>query len=405
MNAIQVYAINRFFYPDISATSQMLTDLVSRLASRYKVTVVTSRSLYHEPGAKLNRQEEHRGVDILRLKTARLGRARLWRRALDYLTFYLGVMWWLARHVKPGDVVVLMTDPPLLQLVNTAVIRIRGGTVINWLHDIFPEIAQGLGTFPGPAWLARLIARWRDIALRAASVNVTISGRMQKYLADRGVTNTQVIPNWSDGEVIRPLAHDENPLRKAWGLAGKFTVSYSGNFGRAHEFAEIIQAMTLLASRPDIHFLFIGEGAALQQLMDEIERKRLTNVSFRPYQERGSLRYSLTAADLHLASLKAGMENFVLPSKLYGVMAAGRPVAFIGEEGGDIATMVENAGIGFAVANGDGSGLAQRILSVAAAPEQLLTYRQNARILFEREFSRDKGTGRWLRLLQQLSGY
>ncbi len=97
-------------------------------------------------------------------------------------------------------------------------------------------------------------------------MNVVISGRMQKYLGNRSVDNTHVIPNWCDGEMITPLAHVNNPLREAWGVADKFTVGYSGNFGRAHEFSEIIQAMTLLSSHPEIHFLFIGEGAALQRL-------------------------------------------------------------------------------------------------------------------------------------------
>ncbi len=116
--------------------------------------MVTSRELYNDPLARLNQRDEYLGVAILRLNTSRLGRAQLWRRAFDYLTFYLGVMWWLARHIEPGDIVVLMTDPPLLQLINTAIIRIKGGKVINWLQDLFPEIAQRLGAFPGPGWLA-----------------------------------------------------------------------------------------------------------------------------------------------------------------------------------------------------------------------------------------------------------
>jgi len=399
-----VYFINRFYHPDISATSQMLTDLATGLADQYNITVVTSRELYNDPLARLSRKDKHLGVDIQRLNTTRLGRARLWRRAFDYLTFYLAVMWWLARNIKPGDVVVLMTDPPLLQLINTSIIRINGGRVINWLQDIFPEIAQRLGAFPGPDWLASLLARWRDRALRAAQVNVVISGRMKKYLANRGIDNTEVIPNWSDGELITPLAHADNPLREAWGVSDKFTVAYSGNFGRVHGFAAIIQAMSLLSSHPEIHFLLIGEGAALQSLRADIERAGLTNVSFRPYQARESLRYSLGLADLHLVSLKAGMEDLVLPSKVYGALAAGRPVAFIGDPAGNMAKMLQAEGIGFAVAPENGAELAERILSLAKAPERLLTWQKNARALFEREFSRSDNTGCWRRLLQSQAG-
>ncbi len=113
------------------------------------------------------------------------------------------------------------------------------------------------------------------------------------------------------------------------------------------------------------------------------------------------MRYSLAVADLHLVSLKTGMEDLVLPSKLYGVMAAGRPVAFIGDIEGDIAQFVETEGIGFVIGQGDGSGLAEQILSLADAPARLLTYQKNARTLFEQEFSLGKGTERWRQLLQQ----
>ncbi len=401
---MKIYFVNRFYHPDFSATSQMLTGLASSLAGNCKVTVVTSRRLYNDPVARLNRKDEYRGVEILRLNTTRLGRARLWRRAFDYLTFYLGVMWWLARYVKPGDVVVLMTDPPLLQLLNTSIIRIKGGKVVNWLQDIFPEIAQRLGLFPRPAWLSRLIIRWRDEALRAVQVNVVISARMKHYLAGRGVNNTQLIPNWSHGELITPLAHADNSLRQAWGLADKFTVGYSGNFGRAHGFTEIIEAMTLLSPHAEIHFLFIGEGAALEQLKSAIEQKRLTNASFKPYQARDALRCSLGAIDLHLVSLKAGMEDLVLPSKLYGVLAAGRPVAFIGEKDGEIAQMVQANEAGFALGYGDGVRLARQIQLLVADPRRAIQMGQNARRLFDREYAMPLAMERWQQLMLEVIG-
>ena len=380
----------------------MLTDLATGLAGDYCVTVITSRELYNDPVARLKLRDEHLGVDILRLNTTRLGRARLWRRAFDYLTFYLGVIWWLARYVKPGDVVVLMTDPPLLQLLNTSIIRIKGGKVINWLQDLFPEIAQRLGAFPGPGCLARLIASWRDRALRTAQLNVVISARMKEYLAGRGVNNTQLIPNWSNEELITPLAHADNPLRQEWGLTDKFTVGYSGNFGRAHGFAEIIEAMTLLSSHPEIHFLFIGEGAALEQLTADIEKQGLTNASFKPYQPRDALRYSLGVIDLHLVSLQAGMEGLVLPSKLYGVLAAGRPVAFIGDKDGDIAKLVAAEGIGFVIEHGDAAGLAEKIIGVCRDAVLQHRLQVRSRQVFDRSYSRSIGTNSWKQCLSGL---
>ena len=125
MSKAQIYFINRFFYPDFSATSQMLTDLTTGLADDYRITVVTSRKLYNDPIAKLERRDKYKGVEILRLNTTRMGRDKLWRRAMDYVSFYLRVLLFLARNIKKDDLVVLKTDPPLLSLMNTATIRLK----------------------------------------------------------------------------------------------------------------------------------------------------------------------------------------------------------------------------------------------------------------------------------------
>jgi hypothetical protein len=141
MTSPHIIFVNRFFFPDFSATSQMLTDLAIGLAEDYNVTVVTSRALYNDPLAKLERRDKYQGVEILRLNTSRKGRGSLWGRALDYASFYIRVFVFLLRHMRKGDLVVLKTDPPLLSLLNTAAVRLRGGRVVNWLQDLFPEIA------------------------------------------------------------------------------------------------------------------------------------------------------------------------------------------------------------------------------------------------------------------------
>ena len=206
---MKLYFINRFFYPDFSATSQMLTDLTAGLANDYPITVVTSRKLYNDPLAKLERRDEYQGVEILRLNTTRMGRDTLWRRAIDYVSFYMRVFLFLVRHIRKGDLVVLKTDPPLLSLLNTAAIRFRGGRVINWLQDLFPEVAIELGAFPRSQIFAGPLTWWRNRTLRVAETNVVISRKMQEYLAGQGVTNTCCIPNWADGELIRPIVHAE----------------------------------------------------------------------------------------------------------------------------------------------------------------------------------------------------
>jgi glycosyltransferase involved in cell wall biosynthesis len=152
---------------------------------------------------------------------------------------------------------------------------------------------------------------------------------------------------------------------------GKFVVGYSGNFGRAHSFDELLEAMTLLGSREEVHFVLIGEGAGLAQLLETVERRCLHHVSFYPYQPHDSLRESLGAIDLHIVTLKEHVEGLVYPSKIYGVLAAGRPIAFVGDEGGEISTLVRDRKIGIALGHGKGTFLAEQILQFARDPAQV----------------------------------
>jgi glycosyltransferase involved in cell wall biosynthesis len=391
----QIILINRFYWPDFSATSQMLTDLATSLAAEYSVRVVTSRALYNDPVAKLERREEQKGVEILRLNTTRRGRANLSGRALDYVSFYIRVFVYLLRYTRKGDLVVLKTDPPLLSLMNTFAVRIRGGRVVNWLQDIFPEIAIELGAFPRSRLVTGPLKWWRNRTLRAAEVNIVISHSMRALLAGQGVANSHVIPNWADGELIGPLADADSPLRAEWDPGSKFLVGYSGNFGRAHSFDELLEAITLLKECPEFHFVLIGEGAALDKLLEAVERRGLDNVSFEPYQPHDMLRQSLGAIDLHLVTLKEHMEGLVLPSKIYGVLAAGRPIAFIGDEDGEIAGLVRDNDVGFVVGQGDGAELAEGIQELAGQPERLRRMGENARALFDAEFAKPIAMERW----------
>lgn len=403
MKSQRLYFINRFFYPDFSATSQMLTDLSTGLAEEYPITVVTSRKLYNDPLAKLERRDEHKGVEILRLNTTRMGRDTLWRRAIDYASFYMRVFIFLLRHVRKGDLVVLKTDPPLLSLMNTAAVRFKGGRVVNWLQDVFPEIAIELGALPRTRIFSGPLIWWRNRTLRAAEKNVVISRSMQDALAAQGVGNTCLIPNWADGELIQPLSDAENSFRQEWGVEDKFLVGYSGNLGRAHSFDAVVEAMMLLKVRPEIHFVLIGEGAALEKLAESVERKNLQNVSFRPYQPHDTLCKSLGAIDLHLVTLKEAMEGLVLPSKIYGVLAAGRPIAYVGDEDGEIAELIHSHEVGFAVRHGDGAGLAEQIQQLSVNPAQLQQMGLNARGLFDNEYAAPIALKRWRALLGELS--
>jgi colanic acid biosynthesis glycosyl transferase WcaI len=237
--------VNRYFFPDHSATSQILSDLTFHLAAiGHEVHVITSRQLYDDSRAALPESENINGVQVHRLASTRFGRAALSRRALDYLSFYRSVRRHLHAVAHTGDIVIAKTDPPLLSLMLERTVRDRGMHLVNWLQDIYPETAAILGVplIRGP--VSVLLTALRNRNLRNVDAAVAVGELMAGRILGIGVPaeRVHVIANWCDDKTIRPAAGDDNPLRETWHLSGKFVVGYSGNLGRAHDFETVLAA-------------------------------------------------------------------------------------------------------------------------------------------------------------------
>jgi glycosyltransferase involved in cell wall biosynthesis len=396
---VKIVFFNRFFFPDTSATSQILSDLAFDLAARgTEVHVVTSRV----PGGESAR-ESVRGLTVHRVADAIPGPHGLSRRALAYAGYYAGARRAARRLLQPGDIAVTKTDPPLLSSIVGAVARRRGARVVAWVQDVFPEIAREYGVpgMRGP--LYGLMRRMRNKSLVLAHRVVAIGERMATRLAREGVDpgRITVIHNWADGEAIRPLDREANGVRNAWGLAGKFVVAYSGNLGRVHEFDTLLDAAAQLAGRDDIRFVIVGRGPRLAATRARVEREALANVQFLPHQERASLAESLGAGDVHVCILQPRFDSLVVPSKLYGIMAAGRPVLFVGDPAGETAALIAQAGCGITVAMGDGSALAGQIRRLADDPAERERLGRQGREAFERLYTREKALAAWRETLLQ----
>lgn len=401
--------LNRFFHPDHSATSQMLSDLAFGLAQRrHRVTVITSRLRYDAPDELLPARETAGDVDIIRVWTSRFGRGHLALRALDYLTFYVSAAFALWLQARRGDIVIAKTDPPMLSVVVAPIARLRGAKLVNWLQDIFPEVAQALGVGGGRSGLGyRVLRGLRNQSLRRAAMNVAIGDRMAERLMGLQVDPARIrcIPNWASCDAIKPVEPNHNRLREHWGLTGKFVAGYSGNLGRAHEIETLLGAIQRVEGRADlamVRWLFIGGGALFETMRHEAQERRLTSVSFRPYQPREQLAESLSAADVHLVSLRPELEGLIVPSKFYGVAAAGRPTLFIGDADGEIARLVARYACGLTVAAGDSEALAARVAALAQEPNLARDMGRRARIMCEAHFDTSQAVTTWEELFKVL---
>jgi glycosyltransferase involved in cell wall biosynthesis len=403
----RVIFLNRFFHPDESATSQLLSDLAVDLASRgVDVHVVCSRQLYGNAAARLPPREVVRGVAVHRLWTTHFGRRSLPGRALDYASFYVGAACVLAGRLKRSDIVIAMTDPPLMSIVAALAVRIKRARLINWLQDVFPEVASELDSNPLPPFLDRRLRRWRDASLRAACMNVVIGRRMQEFLLRRGVRRDtiRVIENWACAEPGRPRRADESELRASIGYAQKFVVGYSGNLGRAHEYEIFLDAAAALQADAQVQFLFIGGGAHMDALRVGAARRGLDNIRFLPYQPRESLADSLAAADVHLVSLLPALEGLIVPSKFYGILAAGRPVLFIGDPDGELAREIRDSNCGLSIPAASHADLVAAIRDLRANVERRTAMGERARALFRERFDVAFGLERWAGLVAALRG-
>jgi glycosyltransferase involved in cell wall biosynthesis len=404
---VKVVFVNRFFYPDQSATSQLLSDLAMHLAAAgMEVAVVTSRLRYQDAAPVYAARERVGGVQVLRVLTSRFGRFSLPGRALDYLTFYVAAGWTLLRVVKAGDVLVAKTDPPLISVVAALVAARRGARLVNWVQDLFPEVAAAAGVRRLDGALGRWLRVWRDWSLARAECCVVIGERMARRLSAEAVPRNKlrVIHNWVDGDVIAPMAHADNAWRAGLDLDAALVVGYSGNLGRAHEYETVLGAAEALRARSDIVFLFIGGGVLSRAFQQACEERGLSNVRFLPYQPKTCLRESLGACDVHLIVLRPEMEGLVVPSKFYGVAAAGRPMLFVGDPEGEIAGMIRAAGAGVAVATGDVQGLAGVIIRLASDAEAREAMGRRGREAFDRDYARDVALRQWQAVLQGCAG-
>jgi glycosyltransferase involved in cell wall biosynthesis len=404
--------LNRYFHPDHSATSHMLSDLAFGLAERGRdVRIITSRQLYDAPAERLPTRETIGGVEVFRVWTSRFGRGKLIGRAVDYATFCVSAAWTLWRLARAGDIVIAKTDPPMLSVVVAPIARWRGARLVNWLQDLFPEVAEvvGLDRRQLPRFVYDALRVLRNWSLRSAAMNVVLGDRMAERLAAQGVApdRVSIIQNWADGVLIQPVALADNPLRREWGLDGKFVVGYSGNLGRAHDYATLLDAITRLdgvtSDSPEIRWLFVGGGALRGAFGRELRARGLKSVLFKPYQPRDLLAQSLSAADVHLVQLRPELEGLIVPSKLYGIAAAGRPTIFIGDRDGEIARVIQRNDVGYVTAQGDGAGLATLVLALACDPERCRRIGARARRVYENEFEKRIAIDRWESLFARLS--
>jgi glycosyltransferase involved in cell wall biosynthesis len=393
---VRVLVVNQYFHPDRSATAQLLTELCDDLAQSSRVQVIAGRPSYN-PVTEEERDRES-PVQVKRAWSTSFDRTWMPGRLLNYATYLAGSVIQAMAASRP-DVLLAWTDPPLIGLVAAIAARARRVPLVLTTQDVFPDVAIQLGRLRNRTAIAGL-RRAAKMQYSTAARIVSIGRDMNDRLLELGVpaTKLRTISNWADGTQIVPL-QGVSPLRRAWGVADRFVVMHSGNVGLSQSLDTMIGAAALLRDRSDLVFVIVGEGAAKARLQADVERQGLNNLKFLSYQARTTLSESLGAADVHVVALKRGLAGFIVPSKVYGIMAAGKPMIAAVEAQSEPGRIVEEHKCGVRVEPDDPRALADGILAMKNGSGVAMGKR--ARAAFEKAYDRPIATASYKAVLEE----
>ena len=392
----RLLVLNQYYWPGIEATAQLLTDLCEGLAERYELTVVAGTT----DGAGAGRMRRN-GVEIVRVPSTAFSRRLLPARAVNYTTYVvLGAL--RAAGVREPDLVLCQTDPPFLGAAAYLVARRFGVPFVAVSKDVFPETAVQVGRLRNPLVVDALDALIRFYLRRADRV-VAIGETMRQRLLEKGVPpeRLRLIPDWVDTRAIHPVERD-NAWRRDQGLDGRFVVMHSGNVGHAQDLDTLVRAAALLRGVDGIAVVVVGDGARREELVRLADEIGAQAVRFLPYQPREVLPQSLSAGDVHFVGLASGLSGYVVPSRLYGVLAAGRPAIVAADDDSEPARLVRSVGCGVVVRPGRPEALAEAIRELAAGSQDLDELGRRGREFVVANADRAEGIRRYASLLEEI---
>lgn len=314
----------------------------------------------HASGRGIVSREERAGVHIYRARGTRFAKQRFAGRAANYMTYFLSACYAGLRLDRP-DVVVAMTDPPIIGLAAWLAGKRSRAPLVMAFKDLFPEVTVLLPDFHSDA-INGMLQAVNQFLVRRAAMNVALGETMrQRLIVNKGAPaeRTTIIADWADTTAIAP-GPKRNAFSEAHGLADTFVVMHSGNMGLSQSLETIVEAAALLRDL-DVKVVFVGEGVKKAELQGQATALGLTNVLFLPFTPKERLGESFASADVFVVSLQRGMAGYIVPSKLYGILAAGRPYVAAVEETCEVAALTTSRQCGLVADPGDAKGLADGI--------------------------------------------
>lgn len=364
--------ISQVYVPDAMAVGQQLADAAEEMARRgWRVIVYTSNRGYDDPDVRFPSRERRNGVEIRRLPLSSFGKTSIPIRLLAQ-SLFLGQAVLRTLFVPRLTAVLTSTSPPFGGAGGGLVTMLRRCRSIWWAMDINPDQMVAAGKL-GPKSLPVRVFEWlnRLTLNRAGDVIV-----LDRFMADRirgkrdVGTRMKIIPPWAHEQHLEVISHSENPFRSSHGLDGKCVIMYSGNAGLSTPLDTLLAAAKRLENDLRFHFMFIGGGIIKRQIDDMVQRESPPNVSCLPYQPLERIKYSLSAADIHVVSIGDDSVGIIHPCKIYGAMALGKPILALGPDASHLGDIVRESKGGWIHRHGDVDGVVATLERFAALPQR-----------------------------------
>ncbi len=353
--------------PDPAAVGQHMADAAAELARRgHRVVVFTSDRGYDDPSIRLPRREIIDGVEVRRIPHTSFGKSSIPIRLLGGVSFTLQAIA-RALALRPIHAILVSTAPPMASLAAVVIGALRRVPIKYWVMDLNPDQSIALGVVRERSVVARLFDGLNRLVLRRAT-DVVVLDRFMAERVNRKLDvgdRLTIIPPWPHEDHLEDVRHQDNPFRQRHALEGKRVIMYSGNHGPSNPIGTVLKAARRLTDLPDLIFLFVGGGIGKA----EVDAATGPTIRSLPYQPLDQLRYSLSAADVHLVTVGDAIVGIVHPSKVYGALAVGRPILLLGPERSHVGEMVRNHDIGWRISHGDVDGAEAVLRRIAHTPQ------------------------------------
>jgi colanic acid biosynthesis glycosyl transferase WcaI len=388
-------------YNTFEPVTSFYRDLLPFLAEQgVKVQVVASSAEYRIGRARLKEWLCHPNIQVRFIPAGIDSTTSRSRKAWIMLTYIIGAVL-CTLFGRPTDLNFYLTQPPLFSIWGYVLKILRRQPYCCLVMDIYPDLAVQEGMLAPASPLTRLLISISRLAWRQAAQVIVIGRCMQAYLAQAGVPpeRIHVIPNWANETEVYPVPDAHNQLRQELGVEDCFVVLYSGNIGVSHYFDDLLAVARQLRQVSKLKFVFIGDGVRRREIEAAQQSNQLDNIILLPFQPTARLPHSLSLGNLHFVSLRSGFEGLVVPSKTYGVLAAGRPLIYQGNLQSEIAQMISEEGVGAAIPCGDVDGLQQTVLRYLDDPHLCRAQGQKALALSRGRYSRQQALRRYAHAL------